>query len=920
MSILDEIHKNRELFLQFNNDKYKRFQLLIGNITIRKVVNSIPILLSTNHKRLPGFIDGDVPFGIIGFDPDPEAVKFLQGRFYVKEFEIRKKSPVIQMMAVMGSVGTIAYTRSSDYDYWVCVERRSLSPEKLARFNQKVEAVQNWAMEEADIEVHIFINDIGDIKNNIFAESSEEAFGSIIGTVLKDEFFRSSIIIAGKTPFWWVLPRFVRDSEYESLYDSISQEDREKLFVDLGNLYEISKEDFIGPALFLIIKSLGNPFKSIIKLGLLEKYLFAPDNSPLLCQKIKTNILRGNLDNKIIDSYILMFEEVYNYYDSTMDEPSLLKILRQNLYLKINPQLSRYIGVKDRQSLPYKVLVMFRYVKEWEWSMKDIQLLDNFENWDYNQTMVFWNMVKKFMLLSYQKIAMQIPAMKLEDRISDSDFRLLSGKIKSHFAQEKNKIDNYITFKDTPHESVLNMEPSAGSGDEAGEWNLISRFNNNLSTIKKSKVGDETASTVLLRSEKGLVRLLAWTAINQIYDPKFSRLKIQAGNKRINQNTVADLLGRIASLFSGTHSKLKNEHYLRPPFNMANMIIINFGLENAETIQTIHHIYQTSWGESYIDEYARADDLVSILGTIVKEGAMSRQKFDDYCVIVSSEPFKKPFRDIEQIFRDAYEFIIQREKRIAYRFFARLGGIYVAVTREGDAVAITSDTDIVKALMRMSLNPRHAIAYSFHPSDPRLLILDAMYKMRKKNSITIVYEESGEYVLLYVINERDNLFTFIRQKKVRDEVIMFLYDFCQNIAARISADESVPRINQGIQLFQIVIDRSGRLSFENKSRWIQELYLVKYKTKKALAVRVAKSDGGEVRYAVEAQGGTDQVFVPLNQVPGQVESIRRDNPSILIMVHDIMFGDMHEKEVQLGSAPYFLEKYRIELMIGKSVK
>jgi len=660
----------------------------------------------------------------------------------------------------------------------------------------------------------------------------------------------------------------------------------------------------------LIIKSLGNPFKSIIKLGLLEKYLFAPDYSPLLCQKIKTNILTGNLDNKVIDSYILMFEEVYDYYDSTMDEPALLKILRQNLYLKIDPQLSRYIGVKDRQSLPYKVLVMFKYVKEWEWSAKEIQHLDNFENWDYNQTMVFWNMVKKFMLLSYQKIVLQIPAMKLEDKISDSDFKLLSGKIKSHFAQEKNKIDNYITFKDTPHESVLYIEPAAGGGEESGGWSLV----------KKRKSGEESSSTVVLRNEKGLVRLAAWTAINQIYDPKYSRLKVQAGSKRINQNAVADLLSSIATLFSGTMSRLKNEHYLRPPFNMANMIIINFGIENAETVQVIHHIYQTSWGESYIDEYTRADDLVAILGTILKEGIISRQKFDGYCVIISPEPFKKPYRDIELVFKEAYEFIIQKDKRVSFRFCARLGGQYVTVTREGDGVFVNSDADIVKALMRISLNPRPEIVYSFHPSDPRLLILDAMYKIRKKNSVTIVGEESGEYALLYVINERDNIFVFIRPKRIKDETILFLYDFCQNILGRISTNESLPRINQGVQYFQIVIDRSGKLSFENKSQWVQELYLVKYKTRKALSVRVVRTEGGDTKYAVAVQGGAAQSPVPLNQAAAQVAAMIQANPTCFAAVNNMVIEGMTEKEIRLGTTPYFLEKYRMELIIGKAVK
>ncbi|HNW28948.1 MAG TPA: class I adenylate cyclase, partial [Spirochaetota bacterium] len=509
-----------------------------------------------------------------------------------------------------------------------------------------------------------------------------------------------------------------------------------------------------------------------------------------------------------------------------------------------------------------------------------------------------------------QKIVLQIPAMKLEDKISDSDFKLLSGKIKSHFAQEKNKIDNYITFKDTPHESVLYIEPAAGGGEESGGWSLV----------KKRKSGEESSSTVVLRNEKGLVRLAAWTAINQIYDPKYSRLKVQAGSKRINQNAVADLLSSIATLFSGTMSRLKNEHYLRPPFNMANMIIINFGIENAETVQVIHHIYQTSWGESYIDEYTRADDLVAILGTILKEGIISRQKFDGYCVIISPEPFKKPYRDIELVFKEAYEFIIQKDKRVSFRFCARLGGQYVTVTREGDGVFVNSDADIVKALMRISLNPRPEIVYSFHPSDPRLLILDAMYKIRKKNSVTIVGEESGEYALLYVINERDNIFVFIRPKRIKDETILFLYDFCQNILGRISTNESLPRINQGVQYFQIVIDRSGKLSFENKSQWVQELYLVKYKTRKALSVRVVRTEGGDTKYAVAVQGGAAQSPVPLNQAAAQVAAMIQANPTCFAAVNNMVIEGMTEKEIRLGTTPYFLEKYRMELIIGKAVK
>ena len=63
-----------------------------------------------------------------------------------------------------------------------------------------------------------------------------------------------------------------------------------------------------------MVKSLGNPFKSILKLGVLNKYLFDNANAPLLSQKIKYLIQQGNFSNTILDSYLMMFTEVSDYY------------------------------------------------------------------------------------------------------------------------------------------------------------------------------------------------------------------------------------------------------------------------------------------------------------------------------------------------------------------------------------------------------------------------------------------------------------------------------------------------------------------------------------------------------------------------------------------------------------------------------
>jgi adenylate cyclase class 1 len=235
MSFLSTIETNRKNFLKFNDMKYERFQQLITNTNIKKVINAIPMLLSVNDPKIPGYVEASVPMGIFHYEPDRETVKYLASRFHRAGIAPDNRQPFIEMLAVMGSVGTIAYTKQSDFDYWVCVDKKRVSGEMLKNFQKKIDAIQSWAMSEIEIEVHLFINDIHSLKNNIYAEDEDEAFGSTIGATLKDEFYRSSIIIAGKIPFWWVVPR-IGDSEYETLYSQMPAEIRDTQYIDLGNL------------------------------------------------------------------------------------------------------------------------------------------------------------------------------------------------------------------------------------------------------------------------------------------------------------------------------------------------------------------------------------------------------------------------------------------------------------------------------------------------------------------------------------------------------------------------------------------------------------------------------------------------------------------------------------------------------------
>ncbi len=904
------ISENRSRFQHFNSLKYQRFQDLLPNVNVKRVINAIPFLLCVNHRKLPGFVEGEVPYGIVGYSPDDETKKFIKAKYPTARVEVDHSRRFIQMLAVMGSVGTVAYNKKSDFDYWVCVHRHSVPREQLANFMQKVDAIQKWAMREIDVPVHLFVNDIDSIRNNIFAEDEEEAFGSTVGAVLKDEFFRSSIIIAGKIPFWWVVPHFVKDAEYDEFFNRLPDQMKEYEFVDLGNLYEISKEDFLGSALFQIIKSLGNPFKSIIKIGVLEKYLFGEGYS-LLSQKIKMNLLRGSLDDTMLDSYLFMFREVYDYYAGVMKDENLLRILKQNLYLKADPQITRYAGVKDQKNIPYKVKVMLSYVREWKWTMKDIKDLDNFDNWDFNRVMEFWDLVTKFMLLSYQGISQQLPRLNLQNKVSESDFMLLSRKIKTHFRREKDKIDQLITFKDTPSESILYMEPTT-QGVQSVEWRLYKR--------DRSEQDQFQATTI--KTDANLLKLLVWCALNGIYDPTFTRLNIQSGYTRINQNAVMALMNDIVAFFSGERTKIKNEYFLRESFRLLNMIIINFNLEGAEEIRTIHHVYLSSWGESFIREYTSENDLADILIDTLKDGLNLKRGFDGYVSIVTPESYKKHYKSIISIFREAYRLIVEDRETENARFVTRLGDKYLSFTRDKNGLASETFANLINLLASNSLKPRPSIRYRFFGDDPQLEKINAIYESRRPFSLTIAYEDTPERFIMHIVNETGNVFVFIRPTQMKDPVLLNLYDFCNSVTKRVNEQSGRDRIlKDNLKILKVKTDKFGAVSFSDMTKLIEAEFLGKFASNNTLCLDVNYTMGDAPFYDFTFPDKVKSGFMTTKEaysVAKKIKDLRKQGLDALNIIRDMTITGRGRPLAH--STQYFMEKFKMEFLVDTHLK
>jgi len=167
----------------------------------------LPLLFHTNHPLMPGYVGRDTPYGVAEYSPSRVALSRAQS--FAKSFSYEKRALKvlpIQALYLMGSSGTVAYSSHSDFDIWLChgADIDDAGAQKLA---QKAREISRWA-DTLGLEVHFFLMDPIRFRNGVRSDLSGEDCGSAQHYLLLDEFYRTSIMVAGRYPLWWMIPAY----------------------------------------------------------------------------------------------------------------------------------------------------------------------------------------------------------------------------------------------------------------------------------------------------------------------------------------------------------------------------------------------------------------------------------------------------------------------------------------------------------------------------------------------------------------------------------------------------------------------------------------------------------------------------------------------------------------------------------------
>jgi adenylate cyclase class 1 len=561
----------------------------------------IPALLSLNDPILPGYIpDGDNACGVYGvgsaktlkkrithYFPEARKLKIAYQRHLIKR-------PIIESLLVMGSIGTVTQNEDSDYDFWVCVDAEHSTAADIQKLHRKTEKISRWCQIQFDMEVHFFIMHIQDIRKDDFGRVNEESAGSSQKKFLKEEFYRTMLLVCGKIPFWWAVPPTISQEDYQQYWTQWTEQNRydHDDFVELGYLGDIPREEFLGTTLWHLSKGINNPFKAIIKMAMMESYLSDKFEGPLLCDVIKKRVFEGRQSILDLDPYLLMLETILIYYDQTR-KYDRMELLRKAFYIKTHPKLNRLKLISNRPN--YQTQAFKALLKEWRWSLNLCEDLNQLENWSYVRQLKFATKINAFFSSIYKQLR-QESSQDGPQTINDHDLTLLGRKIHVLFAKHKNKIqvNPYLKKGGLILEKCIFSLGKSRNGKPV--WYLY-----DATRYPFEKLGKQS----IIYKSRRVARVAAWLVTNGLYDFHRTEIEMPPNPSGLNVNDLIDLLKHMHTYFLPVLSQIKMGTRLQeaPRFNQIMMVANLEKIPGLDEMSGTDIIHNNTWGELFTETY-----------------------------------------------------------------------------------------------------------------------------------------------------------------------------------------------------------------------------------------------------------------------------------------------------------------------------
>lgn len=800
---------------RFLNISQKRLSRVRECMTNRQAdfLDLLALLFHVNHSRLPGFISERTPCGVKDFSPNEACMRAAKKVARYNDDNRRAHRTLdIDGIFFMGSVGTIAHSESSDFDIWVC-HAAGLDEEAVQELHAKGRAIEKWA-ETLELEVHFFIFDAPSFRNGNVHELSSESSGSTQHVLLLDEFYRSGILVSGLPPAWWSVPP-EQEADYDSqsitLYDHI----------DFGGVAKAPAEEFFGASLWQLYKSIQSPYKSVLKLLLMEVYADSYPKTDLLSTQFKRAVYNGETDTNAVDPYVLMYRACERYLRENKD-PNRLELLRRSFYIKAGRSLNTNDASND-----WRTQLLRTLVAEWQWDESELALLDSTDAWKLETVREETRQLMNALTKSYRHLSEFARKNAEITRITEEDLAILGRKLYAAFERKAGKVEllNRGLSANLRERSISIHHLRSAKGDH---WMLFRGF------VTPTDIGFHTP---LERSHR-LFELLTWCHFNGIMEQQTRTALHGTGSTSVKE--IQGVLSALEKLYPGGMIPPASHKDLTQPARITSIaFFINVGLlsrsarlygdamltterTNALSFGGLHEnlfdsvdaIYTNSWEEVFTFRYVGTEGLLECLKDCMRfsmqGGQQALKAAQVYCfssgyISLINKRFTELITQLVSNFREPVANSIER-------FCLNIeGAYYMLEVAEGRLVH--QHFPSLKELNGFlgQANP-HFRSTVFDQGTLQDELLPYLYRQNRDNLIQVFIVPRSNSLQVYILDECGSLFSQIVERNDISDLVEHYQRFFSSLDERFKEHRSL--LSGGA-------DSSPRVVF-TRVRWDQE--------------------------------------------------------------------------------------------------
>ncbi len=510
-------------FLRLSQRRYSRMEASLSGVQADKL-KLIPLLFHVNHPMLPGYVDKFTPSGIPNYTPS--HVEKQIAKTISQSFEYKPRAHLkyrIASLFLMGSMGTLGQSNSSDIDLWICL-CEPLESKLLEKLKKKAEGIKLW-LADFGIELNAYVVNHDEFRDKKVKKIEADNCGNTQHYLLLDEFYRTAVWIAGRWPLWWIIPS---ECDYSKFANRLTEQKHidHADWIDFGEVKNIPASEYFSAALWQLYKAIESPYKSSVKLLVLEVYAKLFPCAGVLSNEFKQLVYQGQSEQSSLDPYLLTLRFAEQ---ALQDNAHRLEFLRRSFYLKTNIKINLN---KDKKT-NWQYQTVKQLVVSWGWQQSKLDYLNGRNLWSIRDVKEERRNLVRELTNSYHFLSNFSRVHGVINRVAKNELLSLGRKLYSAFERRSGKIEilNNGIAKDVFESSItINQE-------QMSAWKVY------IGHIPEKKLTQNTEAY----QAQSLFECLLWGCCNQVITSKTS-LHLYNSDDYLNLQYSNELLRDIEGL------------------------------------------------------------------------------------------------------------------------------------------------------------------------------------------------------------------------------------------------------------------------------------------------------------------------------------------------------------------------------------